>query len=163
MKDKTILVVQGASGFSDVPGLSAVADGAEIRFATDRNSLNAVLPGADVLLGWDFRADDLEACWSAADTLKWIHWGGAGVDAALFPALAGSDITLTNSRGVFDRSMAEWTLGVMIAHAKRLPETLRFQQQKEWNYRQSTQMLGQKVLTKIEEEREEETSQRGES
>ncbi|NQV45631.1 MAG: D-2-hydroxyacid dehydrogenase [Rhodospirillales bacterium] len=145
MIDKTILVVQGASGLSDVPGLAAIADKAEIRFATDKNSLHSSLSGADVLFGWDFRADDLEACWHAADSLKWIHWGGAGVDAALFPDLVGSDVTLTNSRGVFDQAMAEWTLGVMIAHAKRLPETLMFQQQREWNYRQSTQMLGQKV------------------
>lgn len=145
MTDKTILMVQGASGLSDVPGLAAIADKAEIRFATDRDMLLSCLPGADVLFGWDFRADDLEACWGVANSLKWIHWGGAGVDAALFPDLAGSDVTLTNSRGVFDHAMAEWTLGVMIAHAKRLPETLMFQKKREWNWRENTKMQGQKV------------------
>jgi len=33
----------------------------------------------------------------------------------------------------------------MIAHAKVLPETLMYQQKREWNYRHSTQMQGQKV------------------
>jgi len=139
------LVIQGASTLSDVPGLLHIAEQADIRFAPDRGSLLRALPGADILFGWDFRADDIEACWHAADSLKWVHWSGAGVDAALFPGLANSPVALTNSRGVFDRAMAEWTLGVMISHAKRFPETLLMQQKKEWNYRQSTQMLGQSV------------------
>ncbi len=145
MSEQTVLVVQGVSEISEVPGLESIADKAEIRFASDKEVLLSTLPGADVLLGWNFRADDLEVCWPAADTLKWIHWGGAGVDAALFPALTESDVTLTNSGGIFDRSMAEWTLGVMISHAKLFTQTYDFQKQREWNYRLSTLMLGQKV------------------
>ncbi len=145
MTNSTILVIQGAAALADVPGLDSITDKAEIRFAPDKESLLSSLPGADALFGWDFRADDIEACWNAASSLKWIHWSGAGVDAAMFPGLVDSDVTLTNSRGVFDRAMAEWALGMMIAHAKLLPETLLFQQNREWNYRLSTQMLGQKV------------------
>lgn len=145
MENKITLVVQGAKNISDVPGLDSIVDQAEIRLATDKDSLLAALPGADVLFGWDFRADDLEACWEAADSLKWVHWSGAGVDAALFPGLANSDVTLTNSGGIFDRPMAEWSLGMMIAHAKRLPETLDFQQNREWSHRLSSLMMGQKL------------------
>ena len=145
MADANILVIQGAAGMSDVPGLESIAERVEIRFAPDKDALLAALPGAEILFGWDFQADDIEACWKAADSLQWIHWGGAGVDAALFPALVDSDITLTNSRGVFARAMAEWTLGVMIAHAKLLPETYRLQDKHEWRHRMSTQMLGQQL------------------
>lgn len=145
MENKITLVVQGAESISDVPGLDSIVDQAEIRLATDKDTLSTALEGADALFGWDFRADDLEACWGAASSLQWVHWSGAGVDAALFPGLAESGVTLTNSGGIFDRAMAEWALGMMIAHAKRLPETLRYQQDNEWNYRLSTQMLGQKL------------------
>jgi len=145
MNTPVIIAVQGAEKISDVPGLERIAGDAELRFASDKATLRTALDGADVLFGWDFRADDLEACWDSASSLRWIHWGGAGVDAALFPALASSNVTLTNSGGIFDRAMAEWTLGMMIVYAKRLPETLAFQQQKEWNYRLNTQMLGQKL------------------
>lgn len=145
MTDHTVLVIQGAAETADVPGLDRISENVEIRFAPDKDALLSSLPGADVLFGWDFRADDIEACWKKADSLKWVHWSGAGVDAALFPGLVESDVTLTNSRGVFDRPMAEWALGVMIAHAKDLPNTLVFQQKREWSYRQSTQLLGQKV------------------
>ncbi|MBT3557249.1 MAG: D-2-hydroxyacid dehydrogenase [Rhodospirillales bacterium] len=146
MQEKITVLVQGASEISEVPNLDSIAGQATIRFATDRDSLAAQLPGSDVLLGWNFRANDIEHCWDHASDLKWVHWSGAGVDAALFPALRDSNVTLTNSRGVFDRAMAEWALGVMIAHAKDFPRSQDFQRSHEWNYRESTQMMGQNVL-----------------
>lgn len=146
MSDKIAIVIQGASCIDDVPNLASISEYADIRFATDHDSLARALPGAEVLFGWNFRADDLENCWDLATDLKWIHWGGAGVDAAMFTELAHSDVTLTNSRGIFDRAMAEWTLGMMIAHAKRIPESFGFQHAREWNYRLNTLMAGQKVL-----------------
>lgn len=146
MQDKLTVLIKGATGINDIPNLSSIADTANIRFASDRTELAQKLPGADIFFCWDFRADDLEHCWDQASDLKWVQWAGAGVDAALFPALCDSNVVMTNARGVFDRAMAEWSLGVMIAHAKDIPRSLGFQHQREWNYRVSTQMIGQTVL-----------------
>lgn len=146
MSQKISVVIQGAKSIDDIPGLSVIADQAELRFTKDREELENALTGADVLFGWDFRADDLEHCWENATDLKWIHWGGAGVDAAMFPKLKDSNVMLTNSRGIFDRAMAEWTLGMMINHAKNIVETIDYQRKNEWYYRQNTQMLDQNVL-----------------
>jgi phosphoglycerate dehydrogenase-like enzyme len=82
---KPILVVQGASRIDDVPRLGDLRDQAEIRFANSTDELRAVLPGADTMLGWNFRADSLREAWDSAQELRWIHWCGAGVDAAMFP------------------------------------------------------------------------------
>jgi phosphoglycerate dehydrogenase-like enzyme len=146
VQDKITVLVQGATKMEDVPNLKQISDVADIRFAPDCESLAANLPGSEILLGWDFRADDIEQCWEHATDLKWIQWTGAGVDAALFPGLRASDVVLTNARGIFDRTMAEWALGVMIMHAKDIQRSLAYQQESEWNYRKSTQMLGQSVL-----------------
>jgi len=146
MINKIPIVIQGAATADDVPGLASIADQAEFRFAMDRASLDEALKGAQVLFGWNFRANDLEDCWDKAAELKWIHWGGAGVDAAMFPGLVDSGVVLTNSRGIFDRAMAEWTLGMMIAHAKNVVDTLENQRKKEWSYRLNILMLGQNVL-----------------
>lgn len=143
---KPVLLVQGATSVDDVPGLASIADQAQIRFASDTDEMRAALPGAEVMLGWNFRADSLRAAWDSADSLRWIHWGGAGVDAAMFPELVESDIVLTNARGVFDLPMAEWVLGVIIAFAKRLPETLALQARREWNYRMSEMVAGKRAL-----------------
>ncbi len=140
------VVIQGAKSAIDLPAISSLEDQAELRFVTDRASLANALPGAEVLLGWNFRANDLEQCWAQATDLKWIHWGGAGVERAMFPALVASPISLTNSRGVFDRAMAEWALGMMIAHAKDMARSLEYQRHNEWNYRLNRLMLGQTLL-----------------
>ncbi len=143
---KTVLLVQGAQGVDEVPGLETIVDEAEIRFANDADEMRELLPGAEAMLAWDFRAVNLADVWERADALRWIHRCGAGVDAALFPALVDSDVIMTNARGVFDRPMAEWTLGVIIAFAKQFRETLEYQARCEWNYRMSETIADKRVL-----------------
>ncbi len=143
---KTVLLVQGAQKIEEVPGLDTIADEADIRFANGADEMRAQLPGAEALLAWDFRAVNLADVWDQADRLRWIHRCSAGVDAALFPALVDSNVVMTNARGVFDRPMAEWTLGMIIAFAKQFRETLEFQARAEWNYRMSETIADKRVL-----------------
>jgi len=143
---KTVVVVQGASGAAEVPGLERIADEAELRFASGTDDLEAALPGAEILLGWDFRASELRAAWPAAQALRWIHWAGAGIDAVLFRELVASDVVLTNARGVFDRSMAEYVLGLILAFAKRFPETVRLQATRTWRHRLTERVDGRRAL-----------------
>jgi phosphoglycerate dehydrogenase-like enzyme len=98
------------------------------------------------MLGWNFRADSLRAAWDSASHLRWIHWAGAGVDAALFPELVTSDVQLTNARGVFDVPMAEWVLGMIICFAKQIPQSLEYQAQAEWKHRLAETVAGKRVL-----------------
>lgn len=156
----TTIVVQGATSADDVPGIAALAEGpgiaalaegpgepeVELRFSMTVGELRAALPGADVLLGWDFAAGGLEEAWDAAGDLRWIQWCGAGVNAALFPGLAHSDVVLTNARGIFDRAMAEYVLGLIIAFAKRFHESYDLQIRSEWRHRLSERIEGAKVL-----------------
>ena len=143
---KPILVIQGAAGMDEVPRLDELSEQAEIRFAPTSVELRGALPGADAMLGWDFRAASLPAAWENARDLRWIHWAGAGVDAAVFPELAASGIQLTNARGVFDVPMAEWVLGMIICFAKQIPQSLEFQAQAEWNYRMTEKVAGKRLL-----------------
>jgi phosphoglycerate dehydrogenase-like enzyme len=143
---KPVLVVQGVKRIDEVPRLEELSDQAEIRCASSIDELRRMLPGAEVMLGWNFRAASLREAWGAVDSLCWIHWGGAGVDAALFDELANSDIQFTNARGVFDQPMAEWVLGMIIAFAKCLPETLACQARAEWQHRLSEKVAGKRAL-----------------
>jgi phosphoglycerate dehydrogenase-like enzyme len=144
--ESPIIVVQGADGADRVPRLGEVAGEMELRFATTTKELQRALDGADVLLGWDFRAGALRDAWSHAVALRWIHWSGAGVDAALFPELVSSDVTLTNSRGVFERAMAEYVLGLILGLAKDLPRTVVSQTRRVWDYRVAENIEGRSVL-----------------
>jgi phosphoglycerate dehydrogenase-like enzyme len=119
------------------PGL----DGEGIRFATG-DTLAEALPGAEVLLVWDFTSDAVREAWPAADALRWVHTASAGVDRVTFPELLDSPVVLTNSRGVFDTPMAEYVLGLVIAMAKDLPHTLAAQARHEWLHRETEPVAG---------------------
>ena len=143
---KPILLVQGVKDVDEVPRLAELADQAEIRCASSAADLQVMLPGAEVMLGWNFRAASLREAWAAVDSLRWIHWAGAGVDAAMFKELIDSEIQFTNARGVFDQPMAEWVLGMIIAFAKGFPETLACQARAEWQHRLSEKVAGKRAL-----------------
>lgn len=146
MNDTVRIVIQGAENADAVPGLDRLGDEVELRFATDVASLRTALDGAEVLLGWNFRGGELTRAWDTANRLRWIHWSGAGVDALLFPELVENDVTVTNARGVFDRAMAEYVLGLVIAFAKHLPETLVLQSERKWQHRVTERIEGSKAL-----------------
>lgn len=146
MSGRIQVLIHGASDPADVPGLAAVSDIARFRCARTLDELRVGLPAAQVLLGWDFRAQDLERAWVYAGSLRWVHWGGAGVDALLFPALVASGVSVTNARGVFDEPMAEYVLGLIIAMAKDFPGTLAAQRERRWHYRVSERVAGRRAL-----------------
>lgn len=135
MNERCAIVVQGAAGADELPGIGALGEDVSLSFAPDGDALRAALPRAQVLFGWDFAAGNLASVWSEAAQLRWVHWAGAGVDAVLFPALVESEVVLTNSRGVFDRAMAEYVLGLAIGFAKRFAESYALQAQRSWRHR----------------------------
>jgi phosphoglycerate dehydrogenase-like enzyme len=127
-------------------GLEPVAEAAEIRYAASPDEFRSALEGAQVLFVADFRSGMLRDAWAHARDLRWIHHGGAGVDPLLFPELVRSSVVLTNSGGVFDRAMAEYVLGLILAFAKDLPRTLELQRRREWRHRETEGLDGRTVL-----------------
>lgn len=101
---------------------------------------------ADALLVWNVRGGYLRRHWSEFTRLRWVHVGSAGVDRVLFPEFAASDVTLTNSRHVFDDALAEYTIGLMLALSKDLQTTLRHQTEHRWVQRESDTLSGKSAL-----------------
>ncbi|MQA16435.1 MAG: D-2-hydroxyacid dehydrogenase [Pseudonocardiaceae bacterium] len=130
----------------DLPtGLEEITSPATLRTVT-ADELSSALPGADVLLVWDFLSDAVRPAWPAADALRWVHTASAGVDRVAFPELLESEVVLTNSRGVFDVPMAEYVLGLVLAFAKDLPGTLRRQDRRRWEHRETERVAGRSAV-----------------
>ncbi len=140
------ILVNGAAAIDEVPGLGAIVDKHEVVFAPDVEALSRELPGTEVLLGWNFRGNDLENQWGKASDLKWIHWCGAGVDAVLFPALANSEVVLTNAHGIFNQSMAEFALAFVLNEAKSARRLAANQASNKWDYHLNRKVAGTKAL-----------------
>ncbi|MFT5176126.1 MAG: phosphoglycerate dehydrogenase-like enzyme [Gammaproteobacteria bacterium] len=146
MSDRINVLIHGAADVSEIPGLDQLSDLATFECAQSVDELRVGLAHAQVLLGWDFRAAELAEVWSSARQLRWIHWGGAGVDALLFAELVASDVVVTNARGIFDVAMAEYTLGLALAMAKDFVRTFADQQNQHWNYRTTQSLQGKQAL-----------------
>ncbi len=140
------IVINGASTPEAVPGLTAIASETDLVCASDKEGLAEALPGADILLGWNFQSRDMRDLWHMADDLKWIHWCGAAVDRVMSPELRASDIILTNARGIFDSVMAEYVLGYMLSELKLFRETWRLQDEKRWQTRLTGKLAGSRAV-----------------
>lgn len=106
----------------------------------DSSPTDEQLAGASVLYIWDHRFADLAPLLRRTDELHWVHAASVGVNRLICPELAS--VTLTNSRGVFDTSIAEWVLASVLAHVKGLAETWALQQQSAWQHRMTGRLAG---------------------
>lgn len=120
-------------------GLESVEAAAEVTY-TDAAGLADALRGAEALLLWDYFSEAVSDAWPSADSLRWIHVAAAGVDKLLFPELVESDVVVTNARGIFDRAMAEFVLGSILAVVKDLHRSHDLQTARTW-HRRETRLL----------------------
>jgi phosphoglycerate dehydrogenase-like enzyme len=125
------------------PGL----DGLDVDFRyCDADGLAEAVHGAQALLLWDFFSTAVRDIWADADRLEWIHITAAGVDTLLFDELRDSDVLVTNARGVFDRPLAEYVLGAVIAFAKDSLTSFDLQRRHEWRHRETRSITGATAL-----------------
>ena len=139
------VVVLTADGVAPPSTLEEIRDLADVRECT-ADSLADALPGAEVLLLWDFFSEALASAWRAADSLRWVHVAAAGVDTLLFDELRDSDVLVTNARGVFDGPIAEYVLACVLAHDKLLHQTEVLQRSRVWHRRETTRVAGRRAL-----------------
>jgi len=102
--------------------------------------------GARALVLWDFFSSAVRDVWRDADALEWIHVTAAGVDTLLFDELRDSDVVVTNAHGVFDRPIAEYVLGAVIAQAKDSRNSFDLQHRHEWQHRETRSIAGARAL-----------------
>ncbi len=134
MTTKPVVVVLHAENLPQ--GMESVSDVAEIRYATADTLADAVA-GAEILLLWDFFSPAVKEVWDKCDSLKWIHIAAAGVDSLMFESLVESNVVVTNSRGIFDRAIAEFVLGHILAFAKDSAHSAKLQQERIWKHRET--------------------------
>ncbi|MGQ0562813.1 MAG: D-2-hydroxyacid dehydrogenase [Gemmatimonadota bacterium] len=69
----------------------------------------------------------------AAEKLRWVHTGAAGVGSLLYPELLESDVVLTNSAGIHAVPVAETVLAMALFFARGLDFAVRGQARGRWD------------------------------
>lgn len=128
-------------------GMEQVEARADVHYVTDTGELRQALGRADALFVWDFTSQKVRDAWNGASpALRWVHVASTGVDPVLFPELVEGDVTLTNSREIFDPAIAEYVAGLVLALRKDLPRTLEFQRGHSWVHRETLMVAGQEAV-----------------
>jgi len=132
MDDITVLIL-GKPGPAQQDLLKNLDSRIRILTAESSQSAAELAPQADVLLIWNPSRDLLQAAWSTASRVKWLHSRSAGLDHVMFPELAASPVPLSNGRGVFSQSLGEFVLAAVLYFAKDFPRMRRSQQAARWD------------------------------
>ena len=140
-RPKVIVIVQEGRPVPPVERLEAEADVVVVRTPEE---FRAALPGTEILFLNDFRTKLLREV--GPGELRWIHTSSIGVDSLMTDEIVNSDIIVSNSRGVCERPIAEWVLGVLLMFTKDLRRTIELQQARTWQHRETEPLLGRKVL-----------------
>jgi phosphoglycerate dehydrogenase-like enzyme len=92
------------------------------------DQLPSELSDTDIFIGFTLTPPQL----AAAKKLQWIHVTAAGVAQLIRPDVRASGVIVTNSRGIHAIPMAEHTVGLLIALARKFPASMRFQAASHW-------------------------------
>jgi phosphoglycerate dehydrogenase-like enzyme len=143
MTQTTVLVIENPASAHLEP-LRRPPESVRFIVSDQLGVLEDAAPQADVIMV----AGDpslLCAVFPKAARLRWLHSFSAGVESYLFPELVESPVLMTNARGVFKKSLAEFVMTSALYFAKDLRRMLRNQDTGVWE-RYDVEEIGGKVM-----------------
>lgn len=112
--------------------LERLPEPVDIQVGHDAEFLKTHARDADVILNGGHIGDLLRETFPCAQRVKWIHVLSAGVDKILFPELVASPVPVSNGRGVFKDSLAEFCMAAILFFAKDLRRLVYSQDAGQW-------------------------------
>jgi phosphoglycerate dehydrogenase-like enzyme len=133
MKKPKLLVISPTDHYA-LRNLEPLRVRSEMSISNEQAELERLAPYAEVILfcGLSGAEVDFRKVFLAAGSLRWIHSTSAGIEKLLFPELIASDIPVTNARGVYKRSLAEFAVLGILFHTKRVRRLLDNQRSRRW-------------------------------
>lgn len=135
--------------FSDdqLDGLRSISTRLTIRQQTvrsDRDDLSSYLRGdEEVIYGLNLPGD-----LSLVPHLNWLQLHSAGINRLVSHPLWKTEIKITTASGVHAVPIAEFVIGMMLAHARRFPKLFRLQERAEWPKHKWQYLLGNELRGK---------------
>ena len=102
--------------------------GIEVVQRSDYQRITEDIADCDVAITWSLRTEQVQA----ARKLRWIHSPAAAVHLLMIPEIINSDIVVTNAREIHGPVVAEHAMALVLAMAKRIPSSSRWQARRTW-------------------------------
>ena len=116
----------------DLARIRAAAPGAHLVNVSLEGLSDSALDDVEVLLRGPLPSAKFDRLLARCPALRWVHSATAGVERVLTPAAAERGLIITNARGVFSDPIAEYTMMMILAVVRRLPELLELQRERTW-------------------------------
>jgi phosphoglycerate dehydrogenase-like enzyme len=113
-----------------------------LQATNDEARVRELAPTAEVILNGAFTPRLLALAVPVAAQCRWIHSLWTGVDNIMSAELEASPIPLTNGRGVFRVSLAEWTIGAMLHFSYKMRRMIRQQEAGVWEAFTTEELAG---------------------
>lgn len=126
------MLVIGNPRAAHLQSIDTVRTLANIEIGLDPAWVKERAPGADAIFVANFAREPFQAIFPLAQKTRWVHSLSAGVDYMLTPEFVASEAPLTNGRGAFKDSLAEYAIAAMLFFAKDLRRLLRNQEARKW-------------------------------
>lgn len=127
-------------------GIRAEFPDLKITFVDHVSKIDPHLPDMDVLITHGpYLGDRADHVLSNAPRLKWIQGIGTGVDNFADRPVLRDDITITNIHGVHGNPMSEAAFAAMLTLSRRIPRTIRNQDQQKWESWPSRLITGKTI------------------
>jgi phosphoglycerate dehydrogenase-like enzyme len=142
MSPETLLVIADPNA-KYLGLLRQISKTVRIIVSNQTEELQEACPAADcILFAAPNLADTLRAIFPHATRLRWVHTLNTGVEPILFPDLVASDVVLTNARGVYKHSLAEFVMAGVLFFTKDIERLLRNQELNVWQQFDSEEVRG---------------------
>lgn len=112
--------------------LDKLPEPVDIRVGNDPKFAAAHAPSTDVILVGPSEHEALRLALPLAARVRWVHSLSAGVEKYMFPELVENAVPLTNGKGVFTASLAEFVMASILFFAKDLRALVRNQEAGKW-------------------------------
>ena len=135
MQKPNLLVVCSPDHQYILRNLDPISNSANIHVGNDVATFERYGPDADIILysAVTGKTAPFTEVWKNAGRVRWVHSLSAGVDKLLFPELIESPVPLTNARGVFKGSLAEFVIAGMLYFYKRIRRLVESQRAHRWD------------------------------
>jgi phosphoglycerate dehydrogenase-like enzyme len=146
MSKPNLLVVSPPDHYS-LRNLSQINDLAAISISNDEAEIKKLGKDADTLLYTSLTGKTVafSEVWPHTPKVLWVHSLSAGVEKVLIHDFIDSAVPLTNARGVFKRSLAEFAVLGMLYFTKRVRRLVESQREHKWDDF-STEFLENKIM-----------------
>jgi phosphoglycerate dehydrogenase-like enzyme len=122
--------------------LERLPDSARVIATADEEHAIQSAVEADVVVCDMGKAALLKKILPHSKKLRWIHSVSAGVESLLFPEMLEHPATLTNGRGAYKRSLAEFVIAGAMYFAKNMPRLLADQRAHKWEQFYMEELFG---------------------